>query len=64
MRKIKKEDYFELATFLMDYYSGQWSRGYRLICRLKPTNFSSAMMQECRETEIYQYLVEKYGDKV
>lgn len=64
MRKIHKCDYFELAVFCMDYHSGQWSRGYRLLSRLHPRNFSSAMMQECRDSEIYRYLVATYGDKV
>ena len=49
MRKIPKESYFELAVFLMDYHGGQWSRGYRLLCRLDPSNFSSALCEELRE---------------
>lgn len=61
MRKIPKESYFELAVFLMDYHGGQWSRGYRLVCRLDPSNFSSALCEELRESEIYQYLVQNYS---
>ncbi len=64
MRKIHKEDYFELAVFLMDYHSGQWSRGYRLLSRLRPRNISSALQAECRESEVYQYLVATYANKV
>jgi hypothetical protein len=64
MRKIKKEDYFELAVFLMDYHSGQWSRGYRLLCKLQIGNFSSAFCEETRDTEIYNYLVTNYSNKV
>jgi hypothetical protein len=64
MRKIPKESYFELAVFLMDYHSGQWSRGYRLLCRLNPSNFSSSLCEELRESEIYQYLVKTYSERV
>jgi hypothetical protein len=64
MRKIAKENYFELAVFLMDYHGGQWSRGYRLLSRLGPSNFSSALCEELRESEVYQYLVQNYADKV
>jgi hypothetical protein len=64
MRKIAKENYFELAVFLMHYHSGQWSRGYRLLSRLGLSNLSSAAEQECTESECYQYLVANYADKV
>jgi hypothetical protein len=55
---------FELAVFLMDYHSGQWSRGYRLLCRLRPDNFSASFCEQMRETEVYAALVTKYADKV
>jgi len=61
---IRKENYWELAVFLMDYHSRQSSRGYRLLCRLGAFNFSSALMKELRETEIYQALVESFASKV
>jgi hypothetical protein len=64
MRNIRKENYWELAVFLMDYHSGQWSRGYRLLCKLRAENFSSSYCQEMRETEVYEYLVARYADKV
>lgn len=64
MRKIAKDNYWELAVFLMDYHSGQWSRGYRLLCRLGASNFSSARCDEMRESECYQYLVANYAKKV
>lgn len=64
MRKIPKEYYFELYVFLMHYHSGQWSRGYRLLSRLGPARISSSLERECEESEIYQYLVEQYADKV
>lgn len=63
MKKIHKCDYFELAVFCMDYHSGQWSRGYRLMSKLHAM-FTDATIAECRDTEIYQYLVATYGDKV
>lgn len=64
MRKIKTEDYFILAVFLMDYHSGQRSRGYRLLCKLDPRNFTSTLILECQESQLYEYLVTNYGHKV
>lgn len=64
MRMIPRENWFELAVFLIDYHSGQWSRGYRLLSKLNPINFTSALCEEMRETEIYSYLVQHYKDKV
>jgi hypothetical protein len=55
---------FELAVFLMDYHSGQWSRGYRLLCKLNPSNFSTRLCQEMRESETYAALVMKFANKV
>jgi hypothetical protein len=62
--KALKEYRFELAVFLMDYHSEQWSRGYRLLCKLDPRNFSSSLCAEMRETEVYQELVAKFASKV
>jgi hypothetical protein len=44
---------FELAVFCMDYHSGQFSRLYRLLCRLSPANFSASFCAEMRDTETY-----------
>ena len=55
---------FELAVFLLDYNSGQWSRGYRLLSRLAPSNFSSSFCEEMRDTVVYEELVQKFADKV
>ena len=55
---------FELAVFLMDYHSGQWSRGYRLLYKLRAENFSSSFCAKMRDTEVYRELVAKYADKV
>ena len=62
--KALKQYRFELAVFLMDYHGGQWSRGYRLLCKLNPENFSSSFCDEMRESPVYFDLVEKYADKV
>jgi len=64
MKKLSKEYYFELAVFCMDYHGGQWSRGYRLLCRLNPRNFSSSLCEELRESEAYEWLVSNYADKI
>lgn len=65
MNKIRKDDYFELAVFLMDYHSGQWSRGYKLLSRLRVGGqWSSAMCDELRQSDIYQYLVANYAATV
>lgn len=64
MRKIAKENYFELAVFCMHYHSGQWSRGYRILSRLGPISLSSAAEQEATESECYQYLVANYAKSV
>jgi len=64
MKKIPKENYFEFAVFCMDYHSGQWSRGYRILCRLRISNFSRSFCDEMRETEVYRKLVEKYAGKI
>lgn len=63
MKKIRKENYWELAVFLMDYHSGQWSRGYRLLCRLD-ANLSSNLCEELRQEPVYAYLVDHYSETV
>lgn len=64
MRKIPRDCYAELAVFCMDYHSGQWSQGYRLLCKLRPHNFSSVFCDKMRSTDIYAYLVSTYAEKV
>lgn len=64
MRKIAKENYFELAVFLMHFHGGQSSRGYRLLSRLGLSNLSSAAEHEATESECYQWLAENYGTRV
>ena len=64
VRKIPKENYWELAVFCMDYHSGQNSRGYRLLSKLNPENFSSRLCEELRETDCYQYLIMRYAKTV
>lgn len=60
-------DPFVLYTFLHDYHSGQGSRGYRILSRFHArgnVRVTSACMAECRETELYAYLVDRYGESV
>ena len=64
MKKLAKEYYWELAQFCMDYHSGQWSRVYRIMCRLRPSNFSSSLSEELRDSEAYHWLVDNYSDKI
>jgi len=64
MKKIKKENYFELVVFLMDYHSGQGSRGYRLLSRLDPSGFSESACEQLRDSEVYSYLVDNYSKVV
>ena len=63
MRKIRKADYLELAVFLAHYHSGQWSRGYRLLSKLR-ARWSSSFEREAEQSEVYQHLVEHYANKV
>lgn len=53
-----------LAVFCMDYHSGQWSRGYRLLCMLGARNFSSKLCEKLRKTELYKHLEQNYSDKI
>ena len=57
-----------LYDFCMHYHSGQWSRGYRLLCRVstryKNMRITSATERELEETELYYALVAKYGNKI
>jgi hypothetical protein len=62
--KTMRANRFELAVFLMDYHGGQFSRGYRLLCKLRPENFSALFCAEMRDTEVYSALVERYANKV
>ena len=64
MRKIKKQDYFELYVFCMDYHGGQWSRGYRLLSKLGPARLTDSCIAECRDSEVYAYLEANYKDSV
>jgi len=63
MKKIRKEDYMELAVFLAHHHSGQWSRGYRLLSKLG-ARWSSGFEREAEQTEIYRYLQDNYAQSV
>lgn len=56
-------DRWALAAFLTDYHSGQWSRGYRILCRMR-VNLTPNALAELRETDCYAYLVARYRYKV
>jgi hypothetical protein len=64
MKKLSKQYYWELAVFCMDYHSGQWSRGYRILSRLNPRNFSESLCAELRESEAYAWLVSNYSNTI
>jgi hypothetical protein len=64
MKKLSKQYYWELAVFCMDYHSGQWSRGYRILSRLKVQNFSSNLCEELRQSEAYSFLVQNYSKSI
>lgn len=65
-----------LRVFAMDYHSGQWSRGYLLLCKAtkrleevfswKERNpvYIDSISNAARRTKLYKDLVEKYGDKI
>ena len=57
-------DRFIIAVFLMDYHSGQWSRGYRILSKMRPENFSADFCEEMRNTEYYGHLVANYENEV
>lgn len=59
-------DRFVLTVFLMDHYGGQWSRGYRMLCRLLGPNgqIGDGAAREAREHPYYAHLVANYASKV
>ena len=64
MKKLSKTYYWELAVFCMDYHSGQFSRGYRILSRLRCRNFSESLCAELRESEVYAWLVQNYSKTI
>lgn len=63
---------FELVATLyvlcMDYHSGQWSRGYRLLSRItsryRRPHISDAYAAVIRSSELYATLVRRYGARL
>ena len=65
-----------LRAFAMDYHSGQWSRGYKLLSmtylRLRskgigdtPNNkIMDFKLNEARKTDLYRQLVQFWGNKI
>ena len=59
------ERLFTLAVFCDDYHSGQWSRLYRISCRLRThyrMQISDGYADECRENAYYEHLVANFGN--
>jgi len=61
--------YLILYVFCMDYHSGQWSRGYRLMCVTgkklgSKFHVTSDQCKLLRNTKLYKYLEENYTDKI
>lgn len=63
MKKLSKQYYFELAVFLQDYHGGQWSRGYRLLSKLR-ASITSRYAEELRQSEAYYWLEQNYSKTV
>jgi hypothetical protein len=61
---------FELLSTIyvlcMNWHSGQWSRGYRILSRLseRGMRLSDGYIQEIIESPLYDVLVLNYGDKL
>ena len=62
-----------LYAFLSSYHSGQWSRGYRLLCKLEGTNgrrFNPGLLWRGYQSlsddgkEYYRQLKKRYADAV
>ena len=62
--------YGALYRFCVLYHSGQWSRGYRLLCLLERVGYRpSRSLQAGRfeseeQSDLFLYFVLKYQDKV
>lgn len=60
--------YFALYVFCMDWHSGQWSRGYRIMSRFHNKHWNirltDSVEKEARESEYYADLEERYANKV
>lgn len=61
---------YAIMYFCNTYHSGQWSRGYKLMCLaqklLKRKGLSTTISPRSwiYETETYKKLEDKYGDKI
>lgn len=66
----KFETMLVLCHYLADYYSGQWSTGYRYLCltmryfRKFGINNPLDIQLNKNQKNLYFYLVEKYNDKI
>lgn len=69
---MKIENLLAIYQFCADYHSGQWSRGYRLLCATDKAlrrkqiggDYLSRGSRQYANRELYQYLKNNYSDKV
>jgi len=66
----KVEKYKIIWLFCHDYHSGQWSRGYKLLCLAGRrcadlnTDFINFSARELENTDLYKHLVANYANKI
>lgn len=59
-----------LRVFAMDYHSGQWSRGYKILSmtyirlKAKGMDMNDNQIKCARRTKLYKDLVERYANKI
>ena len=57
-----------LTRFCSDYHSGQWSRGYRLLCaclrKCQRIGIPRPLDTSVISREFYQYLTNEYTDRM
>jgi hypothetical protein len=62
--------YGAIYLFCARYHSGQWSRGYRLLCRLETAGYrpgigiQSGRFESEEQRAIYRHLVRRYRTRV
>ena len=69
---MKVENLLAIYQFCADYHSGQWSRGYRLLCRTHTAlkrrkiggDYLSRPYRRFANRDLYRYLEENYQRKV
>jgi len=70
MNYISKKYWMILYTLCCDYHSGQYSRGYRLLCKLrkyydlKSGYLLDNTLRSCRNHDMYKRLEKQIVDKL